>query len=60
MRQNTERPVTITEGTNRLVQDPTLLPELVRTIQRPSVPPRPEGWDGGAGRRIIQALLARS
>ena len=60
MRENTERPVTITEGTNRLVSDPGLLPHLLRTIARPETPPRPEGWDGLAGERIIQVLLARS
>jgi UDP-N-acetylglucosamine 2-epimerase (non-hydrolysing) len=59
VRENTERPVTITEGTNRLAPDPVTLPGLVRTLARPVNAPRPEGWDGRAGERIISALVAR-
>jgi UDP-N-acetylglucosamine 2-epimerase (non-hydrolysing) len=59
VRDNTERPITITEGTNQLVRDPATLPELVEGVRRPAHPPRPEGWDGCAGERIIQALLRR-
>ena len=56
VRDNTERPVTITEGTNQLVLDPATLPALVREACRPASPRRPEGWDGEAGARVIQAL----
>ena len=59
VRDNTERPITITEGTNQLVRDPATLPALVEGVRRPAHPPRPEGWDGCAGERIIQALLGR-
>jgi UDP-N-acetylglucosamine 2-epimerase (non-hydrolysing) len=59
VRPNTERPITITEGTNQLVPDPAPLPELVRAAARPSSPRRPEGWDGHAAERIIDALVAR-
>ena len=59
VRPNTERPITITEGTNQLVPDPAPLPELVRAAARPSAPRRPEGWDGHAAERIIGALVAR-
>jgi UDP-N-acetylglucosamine 2-epimerase (non-hydrolysing) len=58
VRDNTERPITITEGTNQLVLDPTTLPSLVRAAARSPEPRCPEGWDGAAGERIIQALLA--
>jgi UDP-N-acetylglucosamine 2-epimerase (non-hydrolysing) len=58
LRPNTERPITITEGTNRLVQDISALPALVSAAQRPAAPRRPDGWDGQAGDRVIQALLA--
>jgi UDP-N-acetylglucosamine 2-epimerase (non-hydrolysing) len=57
VRENTERPITITEGTNRLVTDLAALPSEVETVRRPAHPPRPEGWDGCAGERIIQALV---
>ncbi len=57
VRDNTERPITITEGTNQLVRDPGALPALVRTAMRPVSLRRPEGWDGRAGERIIDALV---
>jgi UDP-N-acetylglucosamine 2-epimerase (non-hydrolysing) len=59
VRENTERPVTITEGTNQLVPDPDRIPALIRAARRPKVARRPEGWDGHAGERIIAALVAR-
>ena len=59
VRANTERPVTITEGTNRLVPDPRQLPALIRAVRRPTSPRRPEGWDGRAGERVIEAVLSR-
>ncbi|MDQ6828096.1 MAG: UDP-N-acetylglucosamine 2-epimerase (non-hydrolyzing) [Gemmatimonadota bacterium] len=59
LRDNTERPVTTTSGTNQLVIDLSTLPELVRTAKRPAVPPRPEGWDGHAGERVAAALASR-
>ncbi|MEO8563389.1 MAG: UDP-N-acetylglucosamine 2-epimerase (non-hydrolyzing) [bacterium] len=58
VRDNTERPITITEGTNQLVRDPATLPELVRAASRSPERRPPEGWDGAAGERIIQALLS--
>jgi UDP-N-acetylglucosamine 2-epimerase (non-hydrolysing) len=60
LRENTERPITITQGTNRLVSDPGSLPGLVRRARRLANPRRPEGWDGHAGERVVQALLART
>jgi UDP-N-acetylglucosamine 2-epimerase (non-hydrolysing) len=60
LRRNTERPITITEGTNTLVPEPEALPELVRAAQRQANPRRPEGWDGHAGERVVEAILARS
>ena len=57
VRENTERPITITEGTNQLVRDLAGLPALVEAVRRPEHPPRPEGWDGCAGERIVQALV---
>ena len=59
VRENTERPVTITEGTNRLVPNPEDLPGAVRAAERPAHPKPPEGWDGRAGERVIAALRDR-
>jgi UDP-N-acetylglucosamine 2-epimerase (non-hydrolysing) len=58
LRQNTERPITISEGTNQLVTDVESLPALVRRASRSGSPRRPEGWDGRAAERIINALAA--
>jgi UDP-N-acetylglucosamine 2-epimerase (non-hydrolysing) len=60
IRPNTERPITISEGTNRLVPNPSDIVAELRQVSRPAVAPRPEGWDGGAGERVIAALLSRS
>ena len=59
VRENTERPVTITEGTNRLAPNPLELPALARSCGRAHTPRRPEGWDGHAGERIVDALATR-
>jgi UDP-N-acetylglucosamine 2-epimerase (non-hydrolysing) len=59
LRDNTERPVTITHGTNQLVRDPASLRDLARAATRPANPPRPDGWDGRAGERVAAALLSR-
>jgi UDP-N-acetylglucosamine 2-epimerase (non-hydrolysing) len=59
VRPNTERPITITEGTNRLVPNPADIVEELRSLHRPAVAPRPEGWDGQAGERVIAALVNR-
>ena len=59
VRDNTERPVTVTEGTNTLVRDPRQVAPLVAAARRPAQPRRPEGWDGHAGERVAAALLAR-
>jgi UDP-N-acetylglucosamine 2-epimerase (non-hydrolysing) len=58
IRPNTERPITITEGTNRLVPDPADIVGELRHLRRPAVAPRPEGWDGHAGERVISALVS--
>jgi UDP-N-acetylglucosamine 2-epimerase (non-hydrolysing) len=59
IRPNTERPITITEGTNRLVPNPADIVEELRQLRRPTMTPRPEGWDGHAGERVIAALMSR-
>jgi len=59
VRPNTERPITITEGTNRLVPHPADLLMALRNVSARSMAPRPEGWDGHAGERVIAALARR-
>ena len=60
LRDNTERPVTVTEGTNRVVgRDPDRIVAAARAaLTRPRAARRPEGWDGRAGERIAAVLLA--
>lgn len=60
VRNNTERPITVTEGTNRLVgTDPRVVANSIReTLASPPSPRRPELWDGHAGRRCAEAILA--
>jgi len=60
LRTNTERPVTVTEGTNRLVgQDPTAIWTAVQEVlaQPPGPARAPEYWDGRAAERVVDALL---
>jgi UDP-N-acetylglucosamine 2-epimerase (non-hydrolysing) len=59
VRANTERPVTVTEGTNTLVPDPERLPALVGAAVRPATPRIPDGWDGRAAHRVVDALQQR-
>ena len=60
LRENTERPVTLTHGTNVLVgADPEKIinefSSILRGIRQPAAPP--ELWDGGAAKRIVQVLI---
>jgi len=60
LRENTERPATITHGTNRLVgNDPARIVAMYRECRaaRLETPPVPEKWDGRAAERIA-ALIA--
>jgi UDP-N-acetylglucosamine 2-epimerase (non-hydrolysing) len=56
IRPNTERPITISEGTNRLVPDPADIVKELDRVLRPASAPCPEGWDGHAGERVIASL----
>jgi UDP-N-acetylglucosamine 2-epimerase (non-hydrolysing) len=60
LRDNTERPITVSEGTNRLVgRDPgTIVAASLETLAAPPAPRRPQLWDGHAGERIAEILLS--
>ena len=59
LRDNTERPVTVSMGTNRLLglrpEKITDVPAMLEEMPRPSVPPL---WDGKASERIADVLAA--
>ncbi|MEV7277872.1 UDP-N-acetylglucosamine 2-epimerase (non-hydrolyzing) [Streptomyces sp. NPDC093111] len=59
LRDNTERPITVDEGTNVLAgRDPQrILATAVRLLENPPPPRRPALWDGHAGDRIARVLL---
>ena len=63
LRENTERPITVEMGTNRLVgSDPARILENWREIMRagnPSASQTPPLWDGHASERIINILLGQ-
>jgi UDP-N-acetylglucosamine 2-epimerase (non-hydrolysing) len=62
LRENTERPVTVREGSNRIVgsERQSIVDAVGRVLVRPAEPrPAPELWDGSAAQRIIAVLRAR-
>ena len=58
IRDSTERPITISSGTNRLLgQNPSEIaniPELLRDVVIPHRPP--DGWDGAAAVRLAEVV----
>ena len=58
VRLSTERPITVTEGTNRVVgTDPDdVLRASRETLAMPPAPRRPALWDGKAAKRIVDAI----
>jgi len=63
LREQTERPVTVSEGTNRLAPWPLTVDGIIATYAdaiargRVGVGARsPEGWDGRASERVVAAL----
>ena len=61
LRENTERPITITQGTNRLVNAATLAEALDEALAMPrSQRPRPAHWDGRTAARCVEDLRERA
>ncbi|MEU6554450.1 UDP-N-acetylglucosamine 2-epimerase (non-hydrolyzing) [Streptomyces sp. NPDC046915] len=60
LRDNTERPVTVEQGTNVLAgRDPARIVATVnRVLEAPPAARRPDLWDGRASDRIAEVLLA--
>ncbi|MFK4100475.1 non-hydrolyzing UDP-N-acetylglucosamine 2-epimerase [Streptomyces sp. NPDC019531] len=59
LRDNTERPITVEQGTNVLAgRDPACIVATVnRVLDQPPAPRRPDLWDGHASDRIAEVLL---
>jgi UDP-N-acetylglucosamine 2-epimerase (non-hydrolysing) len=62
LRENTERPITVTEGTNTIVgTDPDKIMECVdEVLLNGGKSGRvPEYWDGDAAKRIVSEIISR-
>lgn len=62
LRDNTERPITLSEGTNRLIgTDTQCILSAFRDViaNPPSVERPPQWWDGQAAERIVKILIAK-
>jgi UDP-N-acetylglucosamine 2-epimerase (non-hydrolysing) len=62
LRDNTERPVTLREGTNTLLGlDPARIPDLVGALSSAPAPTRPPAlWDGRAAERVADVIEAEA
>jgi UDP-N-acetylglucosamine 2-epimerase (non-hydrolysing) len=63
LRENTERPITVEQGTNKVVgRNPVRIFEAVSEVLsngHPALARAPELWDGRASDRIVETLLGR-
>lgn len=59
VRPNTERPITVTMGTNRLIEPEAIAPAAAAALNRTWEPATIPLWDGKAGPRIAQTLADR-
>lgn len=61
LRENTERPITVSEGTNRLARAETLVANVREALNgKWNVGRRPDRWDGNAAMRAVESLRRRA
>ena len=61
LRENTERPITVSQGTNRLARADDLLANVRQALNgRWNTGRRPDRWDGKTALRAIESLRRRS
>ena len=61
LRENTERPITVTQGTNRLARTENLLENVHQALNgRWNTGKRPDRWDGNAAQRAVESLRRRA
>ena len=60
LRENTERPITVTQGTNRIIgaNPANIVPSVVSQLENngSTAPKRPALWDGHTAERIVKIL----